>query len=93
MAQRYVARVRLAKQDDARPRRPAAVRAVARSPDVETQMLPYPDETAAIFVDRSGRRGRYLRRTVYLLLGVVLALLTLLWLSEGLAVFGGSRGG
>jgi hypothetical protein len=41
-----------------------------------------PDPTAAVFVDKSGRRGRRLRRTAYWLIALALILLALWWLSQ-----------
>lgn len=63
-----------------RPLRPA--RGVASAPDVSTRLIRRPDETEPIFLDRSGRRGRRLRRTTYWLVAFGLVLLALLWLSQ-----------
>jgi hypothetical protein len=51
-------------------------------------MFERPDPTAPIFVDGSGRRGRWLRRTAYWLVALVLVLLALWWLSQVFVVRG-----
>ncbi|MEV1143099.1 hypothetical protein [Micromonospora sp. NPDC049799] len=56
--------------------------------DVATQLLQPPDVTAAIFVDRSGRRGHLLRQTVYALVAIALLLVVAFWLVQGLDAFG-----
>ncbi|SNT64873.1 hypothetical protein SAMN05421812_118129 [Asanoa hainanensis] len=58
------------------------MRGRADKPDVATRRIRMPDATQAIFVDRSGRRGRRLRWTAYALLLLVVLLLALLWLSQ-----------
>jgi hypothetical protein len=63
-------------------------RGVAAKPDVSTQMIHPPDVTNAIFVDRSGRRARRLRRLAYAVVVLALVLLGLLWLSQGADVLG-----
>jgi hypothetical protein len=45
-----------------------------------------PEHTAPIFLDRSGRRGRRLRRAAYWCIGVALVLLAVLWLSQAFVV-------
>ncbi|MGW5667583.1 hypothetical protein [Micromonospora sp. NPDC003776] len=55
--------------------------------DAATSMLQPPDITGAIFVDRSGRRGRRLRRVAYALVLVVLLLLAAFWVLQWLDVF------
>ncbi|MFR9775881.1 hypothetical protein ACL02O_07440 [Micromonospora sp. MS34] len=60
----------------------------AQPTPAETAMFQLPDVTAAIFVDRSGRRARHLRRVAYTLVAVVLALLSAFWLLQGLDVLG-----
>ncbi|BCB89406.1 hypothetical protein Psuf_067190 [Phytohabitans suffuscus] len=67
-----------------RPSRP--VRGVAPQPDVSTRLIQRLDVTAPVFLDRSGRRGRRLRRTTYWLVAVSLIMLALLWLSQVLVV-------
>lgn len=49
---------------------------------MSTQYVQLPDATAPIFVDRSGRRGRRLRRVAYWLVAIALVLLALWWLSQ-----------
>lgn len=88
MPKRYVARVRLPKQNNPRPPRRRKFRGVATKPDPSTRVLQRPDVTSAVFVDHSGRRGRTLRRVAFSLIGVVVVALALLWLSVGTAVFG-----
>lgn len=57
-------------------------RGVAEPMDPSTRPVPMPDATAPVFVDHSGRRGRVLRRIVYGIVVVAMALLALLWLSQ-----------
>jgi hypothetical protein len=67
----------------ARPRRVSRpARGTAPPPDVSTRVFHQPDPTAAVFVDKSGRRGRRLRRTAYWLIALALMLLALWWLSQ-----------
>ena len=56
--------------------------------DGATEMFQAPDVTAAIFVDRSGRRARTLRRVVSALVLLALLLIVALWVSQGAEVFG-----
>lgn len=51
-------------------------------------MLESPEETGAIFVDRSGRRGRHLRRAAYSLVALALMLIVAFWVLQGADVFG-----
>jgi hypothetical protein len=76
---RAAARVRTS----ARPRqvnRP--VRGTAPRPDVSTRVFDLPDPTAPVFVDKSGRRSRRLRRIAYWVIALALTLLALWWLSQ-----------
>jgi hypothetical protein len=86
MAHRYVARVRMPSRR--RPEAPQAVRGVADKPDVSTHRIRLPDATEAIFLDRSGRRGRRLRRIAYAVVVIAFVLLGLLWLSQGADLLG-----
>jgi hypothetical protein len=61
---------------------PPAARGVAPPIDTSTRAVPAPELTAPVFVDHSGRRARVLRRIVYCLVVIALALLALLWLSQ-----------
>jgi hypothetical protein len=61
-------------------------RGVAHPIDTSTRPVPTPEATAPVFVDHSGRRGRALRRVVYILVAVALVLLALLWLSQASVV-------
>ena len=73
---RFVGRARTGdpiRLDAPRPTTSGTVRGRAEKPDVATQ---------AIFVDRTGRRGRRLRWTAYAVLLLILVLLALLWLSQ-----------
>lgn len=72
---RVVARAKL-------PRPPRPVRGVAPKPDVSTKVIHRPEVTAPIFLDRSGRRARRLRRTAFWLILAALILLAVLWLSQ-----------
>jgi len=65
---------------------PRPVRGVSPRPDVSTRLIHWPDPTAPIFLDPSGRRGQRLRRTTYWLVTVALVLLALLWLSQAFVV-------
>jgi hypothetical protein len=51
-------------------------------------MIRRPEQTAPIFLDRSGRRARRLRRVAYWCIGIVLVLLAVLWLSQAFVVAG-----
>ncbi|WP_144022891.1 hypothetical protein [Asanoa hainanensis] len=85
MPDRFVGRARTddaIRHDAPRPTTSSAVRGRADKPDVATRRIRMPDATQAIFVDRSGRRGRRLRWTAYALLLLVVLLLALLWLSQ-----------
>ncbi|GIF66988.1 hypothetical protein Ais01nite_50230 [Asanoa ishikariensis] len=85
MPDRFVGRARTddaIRHDAPRPTTSGTVRGRADKPDVATQAIRLPDATQAIFVDRSGRRGRRLRWTAYAVLLLVLVLLALLWLSQ-----------
>lgn len=62
--------------------------AAAESLEAATDMLESPEETGAIFVDRSGRRGRHLRRAAYSLVALALMLIVAFWVLEGADVFG-----
>ncbi|WP_319460703.1 hypothetical protein [Micromonospora sp. RTP1Z1] len=85
---------------DVQPVPPAGVAAPARGVvampatpertgvDGATQMLQASDVTAAIFVDRSGRRARLLRRVVSVVVLLALLLLGALWVSQGAEVLG-----
>ncbi|MGC1212759.1 MAG: hypothetical protein WA890_15995 [Micromonospora sp.] len=53
-----------------------------------TQMMQAPDVTAAIFVDRSGRRARTLRRVVTAVVLLALLLIVALWVSQGVDALG-----
>jgi hypothetical protein len=75
------ARVRAAAHHHPR-RTTRPVRATAPRPDVSTRVFDQPDRTAPVFVDKSGRRGRRLRRTAYWLVALALVLLALWWLSQ-----------
>lgn len=55
---------------------------------MSTRLIRRPDQTAPIFLDRSGRRGRRLRRAAYWCIGVALVLLAVLWLSQVFVVAG-----
>jgi hypothetical protein len=92
MGDRFVGRVRVPGRVRGGRRDRVGVDGVARGvavkPDVSTQLIQPPDLTSAIFVDRSGRRARRLRRVVYALVMLALLLLGLLWLSQGADVFG-----
>jgi type VI protein secretion system component VasK len=61
---------------------------VANPTDPSTQVLHVDPPTAAVFVDRSGRRSRRLRRAAYWLVALALVLLALVWLALGLDIFG-----
>ncbi|WP_141715117.1 hypothetical protein [Micromonospora rhizosphaerae] len=56
--------------------------------DDATEMLQAPDLTAAIFVDRSGRRARKLRRLACAVIVLALLLLVALWISQGADALG-----
>jgi hypothetical protein len=86
MAHRYVARVRMPSRR--RPERRQAVRGVVDKPDVSTRLIRLPDATDAVFLDRSGRRGRRLRRFAYAVVVIAFVLLGLLWLSQGADLLG-----
>jgi hypothetical protein len=73
--------------------RRGTVRGVADKPDVSTRAIRLPEATAAVFVDRSGRRGHRLRRVVYVVIVAALVLLALLWLSQSADLFGLSEVG
>lgn len=67
----------------------APARGVATPPDPpggadSTRMIEGPDVTAAIFVDRSGRRAQVLRRVVSAAVLLALLLIVALWVSQGL---------
>ena len=85
MSPRFVGRAR--GTDEIRLERPrSTTRSAARGrvdkPDVHTRAIRLPEATQAVFVDRSGRRGRRLRATAYAVMVLVLALLALVWLSQ-----------
>ena len=68
-------------------------RGVATPPDPPggadaTQMMQAPDVTAAIFVDRSGRRARTLRRVASAVVVLALLLIVALWVSQGMDALG-----
>ncbi|WP_221623121.1 hypothetical protein, partial [Micromonospora globispora] len=68
-------------------------RGVATPPDPPggadaTQMMQAPDVTAAIFVDRSGRRAQVLRRVVSAVVLLALLLIVALWVSQGMDALG-----
>lgn len=68
-------------------------RGVATPPDPPggadaTQMMQASDVTAAIFVDRSGRRAQVLRRVVSAVVLLALLVLVALWVSQGLDALG-----
>ena len=68
-------------------------RGVATPPDAPggadaTQMMQAPDVTAAIFLDRSGRRAQVLRRVVSAVVLLALLLIVALWVSQGLDALG-----
>lgn len=59
------------------------------APDAgSTQLLQAPDVTAEIFVDRSGRRARVLRRVVSAVVLLALLLILALWVSQGVDALG-----
>lgn len=62
--------------------------AAAESLEAATDMLEPLEETGAIFVDRSGRRGQRLRRVAYSLVALALMLIVAFWALEGADVFG-----
>ena len=67
---------------------PVEPTAVAEPLDDATALLRPPDVTAAIVVDGSGRRGRWLRRTVYVLVAFALLLILVFWIVQGVDAFG-----
>jgi hypothetical protein len=82
-----VARVGL-RRDPRRARRKPALRGVANPPDPSTQVLHVDPPTAAVFVDRSGRRKRRVRRAAYWLAALALLVVALIWLALGIDAFG-----
>ena len=66
------------------PGQPAAVADI----DSATAILESPEDTAAIFVDRSGRRGRRLRLITYASAVLALLLTVAFWVVQGMGVLG-----
>lgn len=83
-----MARVRVRRAAPDRARQNGAARGVANPPDPSTQVLHVDPPTAAVFVDRSGRRSRRVRRMAYWLVALALVLVALVWLALGMDVFG-----
>lgn len=67
---------------------PRPVRGMVPPPDVSTRLIHWPDATAPVFLDRSGRRRRRLRRATYWLVTLALVLLALLWLGQLFVIAG-----